>query len=91
VNGHNGHVNIRFINYYDQNRILLTILLPHSTHRLQSLDIGLFGFLAEYYSQEINRFIANIQDFVSISKRHFWNFFCKTYIRAFTQQNIRTN
>jgi hypothetical protein len=27
---------------------------------------------------------------MSISKRHFWNFFYKIYIRAFTQQNIRT-
>jgi hypothetical protein len=26
---------------------------------------------------------------VSISKRHFWNFFYKIYTRAFTQQNIR--
>jgi DDE superfamily endonuclease len=32
VDGHNSHVNMRFINYCDQNRILLTILPPHSTH-----------------------------------------------------------
>jgi hypothetical protein len=76
---------MRFINYCDQNRILLAILPPYSTHRLQPLDISLFGLLAEYYSQEVDRFIANIQDFVSISKRHFWNFFYKAYTRAFTQ------
>jgi hypothetical protein len=62
---------MRFINYCDQNRILLAIFPPHSTHRLQSLDISFFGFLAEYYSQEIDRFIANVQDFVNIFKRHF--------------------
>jgi hypothetical protein len=61
---------MRFINYCDQNRILLAILPPHSTHRLQSLDVGLFESLAEYYSQEIDRFVTNAQDFVSISKRH---------------------
>jgi hypothetical protein len=82
---------MRFINYCDQNRILLIIFFPHSTYRLQPLDIGLFGSLAEYYSQEIDRFIANAQDFVSISKHHFWNFFYKAYIRAFTQQNIRAD
>jgi hypothetical protein len=49
VNGHNSHVNMRFINYYDQNRILLTILPPHSTHRLQPLDVGLFAPLTQYY------------------------------------------
>jgi hypothetical protein len=85
VDDHNNHINMRFINYYDQNRILLAILSPHSTHRLQSLDIDLFEPLAEYYHQEINRFVANIQEFVSISKRYFWNFFYKAYTRAFTQ------
>jgi hypothetical protein len=46
VNGHNSHVNMRFINYCDQNRILLTILPSHLTYRLQPLDIGLFAPLA---------------------------------------------
>jgi hypothetical protein len=91
MDSYNSHMNMRFINYCNQNRILLTILPPHSTHRLQPLDIDLFRFLAEYYSQEIDRFITNTQDFISISKRHFCNFFCKAYIRAFTQQNIRAN
>jgi hypothetical protein len=89
MDDHNSHINMRFINYCDQNRILLTILPPHSTHRLQPLNIGFFESLAEYYNQEIDRFVANAQSFVSIFKRHFWNFFYKAYIRAFTQQNIR--
>jgi hypothetical protein len=59
VDGYNNYVNMRFINYFDQNRIFFAILFPHSTHRLQPLDIGLFRSLAEYYSQEIDRFIAN--------------------------------
>jgi hypothetical protein len=91
VDDHNSHMNMRFINYCDQNRIFLAILPPHLTHRLQSLDISLFGLLAEYYSQEIDRFIANAQDFVNISKCYFWNFFYKAYTRVFTQQNIRAD
>jgi hypothetical protein len=71
VDGHNSHVNMRFINYCDQNRIILAILSPHSTHRLQPLDVSVFRPLADYYSQEIDRFIANAQGLVSISKRHF--------------------
>ncbi len=62
---------MRFINYTDQNRILLTFLPPHSTHRLQSLNVDLFGPLANYYTQEINRFITKYQDYMTISKRHF--------------------
>jgi len=50
VDGHNSHLNMRFINYTDQNRILLAFLSPHSTHRLQPLDVGLFRPLANYYT-----------------------------------------
>jgi hypothetical protein len=34
VDGHNSHVNMRFINYCDRNHILLAIFSSHSTHRL---------------------------------------------------------
>ena len=37
VDGHSNHVNMKFINYCDQNGILLGILPPHSTHRCQGL------------------------------------------------------
>jgi hypothetical protein len=75
VDGHNSHLNMRFINYADRNGILLAFLPPHSTHRLQPLDVGLFGPLAQYYTQEIDRFMLEIQGLVNIIKRHFWNFF----------------
>jgi hypothetical protein len=62
---------MRFINYTDRNNILLIFLLSHSTHRLQPLNIDLFGSLTQYYIQKINRFIFEIQDLVNIIKRHF--------------------
>ncbi len=88
VDGHNNHLNIRFINYADKNRILLTFLPPHLTHRLQLLNIGLFGPPTQYYTQEINHFITKYQDYITVSKRHFQTFFLKAYTRAFTQQNV---
>ena len=42
VDRHSSHVNLEFINYCDQNQILFLILPPHTTHRLQPLDIELF-------------------------------------------------
>jgi DDE superfamily endonuclease len=79
-NGHNSHVNMRFINYCDQNRILLVIFPPYSTYRLQSLDVNLFKPLAQYYTQQLNQFMVETQGLVHIIKRHFWKFF----IQAFT-------
>ena len=49
MNGHNSHLNMKFINTTDRLRILFTILLLHSIHRLQSLDVDLFSLLTNYY------------------------------------------
>jgi hypothetical protein len=50
VDDYNSHVNMRFINYCDQNRIFFVILPLYLMYYLQFLDIGFFGFLAEYYN-----------------------------------------
>jgi hypothetical protein len=60
VDNHNSHVNMRFINYCDQNRILLAILSPHLTHRLQSLNIGLSNLSQ---NTTVKRLIALLQIF----------------------------
>src|SRR4051812_37528704 len=54
ADGHSSHVNLRFINYCDENRIVLVVLPPHLTHRLQPLNVGIFSPLAHAYLQEIN-------------------------------------
>ena len=58
VDGHNSHLNMRFIDYADRNRIILVILPPYLIHRLQPLDIGLFSPLSTYYSEEIDRLLT---------------------------------
>jgi hypothetical protein len=34
---------MEFINYYNDNKILLMIYPPHLTHSLQLLDVGIFS------------------------------------------------
>ncbi|KAM4061808.1 DDE superfamily endonuclease [Hirsutella rhossiliensis] len=51
LDGHNSHINLKFIDYADRNRILIAVLPSHSTHRLQPLDVGLFSALSTYYAQ----------------------------------------
>ena len=36
---------MQFIDYCDEHNILLAILPPHSTHRLQFLDVSVFSLL----------------------------------------------
>jgi DDE superfamily endonuclease len=51
IDGHGSHINIRFLNWCEENRVLVAVFLPHSTYRLQPLDVALFSPLATYYSQ----------------------------------------
>ena len=75
VDGHSSHVNLRFIDYCDKNRIILGVLPPHSTHRLQPLDVGIFSPLAHAYSQEIDHLIQSSCEFSQLTKRSFWKLF----------------
>ena len=89
VDGHSSHVNLAFINYCDQNGILLGILPPHSTHRLQLLDVTIFSPLATAYSNQIDAFIQSSCGFGRITKRVFWSLFRNAWASALTFSNIR--
>ncbi|ERF75560.1 hypothetical protein EPUS_08972 [Endocarpon pusillum Z07020] len=54
VDGHSSHINWSFIKLADSLRILIFILPPHTTHRLQPLDVGLFSPLAQAYTQRLD-------------------------------------
>ena len=88
VDGHSSHVNMKFINYCDQNGILLAILPPHSTHRLQPLDVAIFSPLATTYSGQIDAFIQSSRGFGRITKRVFWSLFRNIWKSALTSSNI---
>ena len=88
VDGHNSHFNMQFIDYADRHRILLIILPPHSTHRLQPLDINLFSPLATYYTKEIDQLLFEGQGLVRMTKRDFWRLFRPAWEKAFSNENI---
>lgn len=88
VDGHSSHVNMKFINLCDSLRILLMILPPHSTHRLQPLDVSLFAPLARYYTNGLNELMFNSLGMVSMSKRAFWSVFLPAWKQAFSTKNV---
>ena len=89
VDGHSSHVNMSFIELADSLRIILLILPPHTTHRLQPLDVGLFQPLSTAYSVALNRVIYESQSFTSMTKRLFWTVFKEAWEAAFTVENIK--
>ena len=88
VDGHSSHVNMRFIDICDKHRIILAILPPHSTHRLQPLDLRIFSPLSTAYSQEIDRVIQSSCGFTRITKRSFWSMFKVAWFKAVSKANI---
>jgi hypothetical protein len=90
VDGHSSHVNIKFLDTCDRLRIIVLILPPHATHRLQPLDVGLFGPLASYYSFEINELMRKSGGLVQLTKRMFWGCFKKAWDKAFSVKNIES-
>jgi hypothetical protein len=90
VDGHSSHVNLKFIDWADQHRIILLILPPHSTHRLQPLDVSLFSPLATAYSNQITKLMSDSFGLVSITKREFWPLFKVAWETSFTEENIKS-
>ena len=90
LDGHNSHVNMKFIEYCDANKILLSIFPAHATHTLQPLDVALFGPLSRAYSIELERFIFESQGFSRLRKQDFFRLFWTSWGKAFTSKNIES-
>jgi hypothetical protein len=79
---------MEFISLCDQFHILLLVLPPHSTHRLQPLDVSLFAPLSSYYTNGLNNLLFNSLGMISITKRAFWSIFWPAWQQAFSESNI---
>jgi hypothetical protein len=88
LDGHGSHVTMDFIDYCDQNRILLMILPPHSTHTLQPLDVGMFKPLSTAYSAELSGYLHRSQGLASITKGDFFPLFWKAWEASFRESTI---
>jgi hypothetical protein len=91
LDGHGSHITQSFIDYCHRKRILLAVYPPHSTHRLQPLDVVLFKLLATAYSSELARQTYRSQGLLSINKADFIPLFRSAYASAFTPANIVTS
>lgn len=89
VDGHSSHINMAFITTADSLRILLAILPAHTTHRLQPLDVGLFGPLAQEYTKRLDAYNHGGLGWVSMTKRMFWPLFRDAWKASFTEKNIQ--
>jgi hypothetical protein len=77
-----------FIEYCDQNKILLAVYPPHSTHTLQALDVSIFKLLSTAYSNKVSAFMKRSQGLMSMSKRDFFPLFYRAWQISFKEMTI---
>ena len=56
--GHDSHISAEFIRHCLDNDIFLILLRPHSSHLMQSLDVGVFGPLKTAISSHLAELIS---------------------------------
>ena len=88
IDGHSSHVNMAFITKAADYNILVVVFPPHSTHRLQPLDVSVFSPLAQAYSQGLDEFIASSRGFSRMTKRLFWSIFWPAWQKAVKYETI---
>ncbi|KJZ69920.1 hypothetical protein HIM_10705 [Hirsutella minnesotensis 3608] len=88
TDGHSSHVNMDFLEWCDQHRIIVAVFPPHSTHRLQPLDVSLFGPLSTAYTNQLIQWTAKTQGLIGLSKREFWLLFWNALGSSFSAENI---
>ena len=88
LDGHNSHLNIRFLDWCGEHKVLVAYFPSHSTHRLQPLDVSIFGPLAQYYSEEADLWLYKCTGLRSFTKRDFFAIFWPAFLKAFSEKNI---
>ena len=58
IDNHKTHITLQAILYCREKNIIMVGLPPHTSHRLQPLDVSFFGPLKTYYSQACDNFIV---------------------------------
>ena len=87
MDGHGSHITGKLIAACICKSIDLLIMPPHCSHVLQPLDVGVFGPLKKFHSQEVDKYSRQ-----SISRitRNFWvDIYIQIRARAFTKSNIQ--
>lgn len=58
LDNHKSHITLEAILYCREKNIIMVGLPPHTSHRLQPLDVSFFGPLKTYYSQACDNFMV---------------------------------
>jgi DDE superfamily endonuclease/Tc5 transposase DNA-binding domain len=86
LDGHGSHIKSEFLYHAFHNNIIILRLLPHTSHILQPLDVGVFGPLKTYLAQELDNLVR--ADVKRVSKLEWTEGYARARVRAFKSENI---
>lgn len=87
LDGHESHHSIDFKDYCKANNIVTLCMTPHSSHFLQSLDVGCFRPLKRAYGKEIEDLMW--VRFTAISKEDFLPTFAAAFKAVLIDSNVQ--
>lgn len=87
MDNHCSHCSLETVNFSKENGIVLLSLPPHTSNKLQPLDVAVFGPFKNYCKSSFNEYLVNnpgkkitIYDIASLTNQPF--------LRAFSTENI---
>ncbi|XP_023215632.1 uncharacterized protein LOC111618357 isoform X2 [Centruroides sculpturatus] len=87
LDGHASHKSLGAINLCRDNGIKLITLPPHTSNKMQPLDVAIYGPFKTYLYQEIDKYMTNYPG-VRITDFTMGPLIKEAYIRAFAPENI---
>ena len=86
--GHDSHISARFVAYCIEKNICLFLLLLHSSHLLQPLDVGVFSLLKMAVSVDLDQLLRI--SIIRLEKVEWVMSYIRARPQAFTEKNIHT-
>lgn len=88
IDNHESHLSVEAIRFCKANGIVLLSFPPHTTHRMQPLDVGIFGPFKTYIATAFNDWML-AHPGQAISIRNISSLSSKPYENAFSMRNIK--
>lgn len=87
LDGHSSHVTKQVIDKALENKIVIFVLPPHTSHLTQPLDVGCFGPFKRFYYSECDMWLRTHMG-QTMTRYEICEVACKAYPKAMTYKNI---
>jgi hypothetical protein len=88
IDGHSSHMSVEFLEKARENDIHVFCFPSHLTHKLQPLDVGLFGPVRQSYTTSVNEYLAKNPQQKKLEPKKIIELYCNALTKVFTKENI---